>query len=94
MINAACVPPCKACRDAGKCATQEEIEYKAAHRRAPYWPDSLAGKVMVCGCRVDIIPTVLGRLGASQVWCGTHGWQPLTEEEQKADEKRETKMLF
>jgi len=54
--------------------------------RKPYWPDSLAYTIMECGCRVEIIPIVLGLLDPKHVLCETHGWQPI--ERKKRDESR------
>lgn len=68
-----CYPVCPACR--GGCP--KAIPVHPTPKRAPYWPDSMAGKRMACGCRVDIIPTTLGIMDPVAVLCIVHGWQPI-----------------
>jgi hypothetical protein len=90
MAEFACMPACKQCRINDICPTQVELDYKKDHRRAPYWPDSLAGTRMLCGCRVDIIPTVLGILHPTHVSCAVHGWQALTKVQAAQETAQET----
>lgn len=72
-MNAACVPTCLKCRLAENCAMWEPPKPP----QAPEWPDRLTGKFMKCGCRVPILPLVLGLVNPSHVMCDKHGWQPL-----------------